>query len=75
MLELARQIHEERRAHRRRLAGRSAASGGGLFMLAAIAFLASFSPFTFLPFLAAAVLLGLLGVVFMAITPLMEFFW
>jgi len=52
-----------------------AVGSGSLFTLAAIAFLASFSPFTFLPFLAAAIILALLGALFIAFPPLLEFFW
>jgi hypothetical protein len=67
---------ERRRQHNSRIVLRRAAvGGGGFFTLAAVAFLASFSPFTFIPFLAAAVGLALLGAIFVAVTPLLEFFW
>ena len=75
MSELAWRFRNWRKARARRTAGRSVVGGRGLLMLATIAFLASFSPFTFLPFMAAAILLALLGAVFMAIPGLLEFFW
>jgi len=75
MIELARQVGNRGRSSRRITAGRMADGSGSLFTLAAIAFLASFSPFTFLPFLAAAIILALLGALFIAFPPLLEFFW
>lgn len=75
MIELARQIGNRGQSSRRIMAGTMAVGSGSLFTLAAIAFLASFSPFTFLPFLAAAIILALLGALFIAFPPLLEFFW
>ncbi len=75
MIELARQVGNSRQSSKRMMAGTMAVRTGSLFTLAAIAFLASFSPFTFLPFLAAAIILALLGALFIVFPPLLEFFW
>jgi hypothetical protein len=75
MSDLAWRFRDWRGARARRTAGRSVVGGSGFLMLAAIAFLASFSPFTFLPFMAAAILLALLGAVLAAIPGVLEFFW
>jgi hypothetical protein len=61
--------------HRRLIAARSALGGGSLFMLAAIALLASASPFTFLPGLAIAAGLFALGLLLMVVLPLGAFLW
>ena len=68
-------LKNKRQVHRRRRIGRNAAGGSGFFMLAALAFLASFSPFTFLPFMAAAIGLAILGALVIAVQPLTEFLW
>ena len=66
MLRLPRRAKNRSHTYRRRMLGKSAIGGGGLFALAAIAFLASASPFTVIPGIIIVVLLVVVGAFFMS---------
>ena len=75
MFETITQMREKWSRRRRLMVARSALGGGSLFMLAAIALLASASPFTFIPGLAIAAGLFALGLLVMVVVPLGAFLW